>query len=61
MQSDHRRDAKRYIGVIRFVRDYYKPRFDTGQVSDIKSVLDLFGDDKQSHRVAGNFLYFTAK
>ena len=46
--------------VIRFARDYYKPRFDTEQVSDIKSVLNLFGDDKQSHRAAGDFLYITA-
>ena len=47
--------------VIRFARDYYKPRFDTEQVSDIKSALNLFGDDRQSHRAAGDFLYFTAK
>ena len=47
--------------VIRFARDCYKPRFDTEQVSDIKSALDLFGDDRQSHRAAGDFLYFTAK
>ena len=46
--------------VIRFARDYYKPRFDTEQVSDIKSALNLFGNDKQSHRAAGNFLYITA-
>ena len=31
------------------VRDYYKPRFDTEQVSDIKSALDLFREDRQSH------------
>ena len=31
------------------------------RVSDIKSALDLFGDDRQSHRAAGDFLYFTAK
>lgn len=37
------------------------PRFDTEQVSDIKSAINLFGDDKQSHRAAGDFLYFTAK
>ena len=47
--------------VIRFARDYYKPRFDTEQVSDIKSVLNLFGDDRQSHQAAGDFLYFTAR
>ena len=47
--------------VVRFARDYYKPRFDTEQVSDIKSALNLFGDDRQSHRAAGDFLYFTAK
>ena len=47
--------------VIRFARDCYKPRFDTEQVSDIKCVLDLFGDDRQSHRAAGDSLYFTAK
>ena len=47
--------------VIRFARDYYKPRFDTEQVSDIKSALNLFGEDKQSHRAAGDFLYFTAR
>ena len=46
--------------IIRLARDYYKPRFDTEQVSDIKSVLNLFGDDKQSHRAAGDFLYITA-
>ena len=48
-------------GIIRLARDYYKARFDTEQVSDIKSALDLFGDDRQSHRAAGDFLYFTAK
>ena len=47
--------------VVRFARDYYKPRFDTEQVSDIKSTLNLFGDDGQSHLAAGDFLYFTAK
>ena len=47
--------------VIRFTRDYYKPRFDTEQVSDIKNALNLFGDDRQSHQAAGDFLYFTAK
>ena len=47
--------------VVRFARDYYKSRFDTEQVSDIKSALNLFGEDRQSHRAAGDFLYFTAK
>ncbi len=47
--------------VIPFVRDYYKPRFETEQVSDIKSVLNLFGNDRQSHRAAGDFLYSTAR
>lgn len=47
--------------VVRFARDYYKPRFDAEQVSDIKSALNLFGDDKQPHRAAGDFLYITAK
>lgn len=47
--------------VVRFARDYYKPRFDAEQVSDIKSALNLFGEDRQSHRAAGDFLYFTAK
>ncbi|MEF2684699.1 MAG: mobilization protein, partial [Parabacteroides johnsonii] len=46
--------------VIRLAKDYYKPRFDAEQVSDIKSALDLFGDDKQSQRAAGDFLYITA-
>lgn len=47
--------------VVRFARDYYKPRFDTEQVSDIKNALNLFGEDRHSHRAAGGFLYFTAK
>ena len=47
--------------VILFARDYYKPCFDAEQVSDIKSALNLFGEDRQSHRAAGDFLYFTAK
>lgn len=47
--------------VIRLARDYYKTRFDTEQVSDIKSALNMFGDDKQSHHAAGDFLFFTAK
>lgn len=28
---------------------------------DIKDALNLFGDDRQSHRAAGDFLYLTAK
>ena len=47
--------------IIRLARDYYKPRFDTEQVADIKGALNLFGEDRQSHRAAGDFLYFTAK
>lgn len=47
-------------GIIRLAKDYYKPRFDTEQVSDIKSALNLFGDDRQSHQAAGDFLYITA-
>ena len=46
--------------VIRLARGYYKPRFDAEQVSDIKSALNLFGDDKQLHQAAGDFLYITA-
>lgn len=52
---------KAVYSVIRFACDYYKLRFDTEQVSDIKSALNLFGDDRQSHQAAGDFLYFTAK
>lgn len=47
--------------IIRLARYYYKPRFEAEQVSDIKSAINLFGDDKQSHRTAGDFLYLTAK
>ena len=47
-------------GIIRLARDYYKPRFDAEQVSDIKSALNLIGDDRQSHQTAGDFLYITA-
>lgn len=46
--------------VIRLARDYYKTRFDAGQVSDIKNTLNLFGDDRQSHQAGGDFLYITA-
>ena len=35
--------------------------FASEQVSDIKDALNLFGDDRQSHRAAGDFLYLTAK
>lgn len=48
-------------GIIRLAKDYYKPRFDTEQVSDIKDALNLFGEDRQSHRAAGEFPYITAK
>ena len=48
-------------GITCLARDYYKPRFDTEQVADIKGALNLFGEDRQSHRAAGDFLYFTAK
>lgn len=47
--------------IIRLARDYYKPRFDAEQVADIKSAMNLFGEDRQSHRAAGDFLYFAAK
>ena len=47
--------------IVRLAKDYYKPRFDTEQVADIKSALNLFGEDRQSHQAAGDFLYFTAK
>ena len=47
--------------ITRFARDYYKPRLDAEQVSDIKNALNLFGEDRQSHRAAGDFLYLTAK
>ena len=48
-------------GIIRLAREYYKPRFDAEQVSDIKSALNLFGDDKQSQQTDGHFLYITAQ
>lgn len=48
-------------GIIRLAKDYYKPRFASEQVSDINDALNLFGDDRQSHRAAGDFLYLTAK
>ena len=41
--------------------NFFRSRFDAEQVSDIKSDINLFGDDKQSHRAAGDFLYITAK
>lgn len=49
------------VPIIRFARDYYKPSFDTKQVSDIKSALNLFEEDRQSYRAAGDFLYCAAK
>ena len=36
-------------------------KYDTEQKSDIKSALNLFEDDRQSHRAAGDFLYFAVK
>lgn len=33
--------------IIRLARNYYKPCFDAEHVSDIKSVLNLFDDNKQ--------------
>lgn len=47
--------------IIRLARNYYKPCFDAEHVSDIKSVLNLFGDNKQPHRTTRDFLYITAK
>lgn len=35
------------------------PRFN--MEPDIKIGLSLFGDDRQSHQTAGDFLYFTAR
>lgn len=52
---------RKAVHSIIMAGDYYKPSFDTEQVSDIKSALNLFGDDRQSHRAAGDFLYFTAR
>lgn len=46
-------------GIIRLAREYYKPLFDAEQVSDIRSTFNPFGVDKQSHQVAGDFLYIT--
>lgn len=42
---------KRLFIVLPFALVYYKQRFDTEQVSDIKSALDLFREDRQSHRL----------
>lgn len=42
---------------IRLARDYYKPRFDAEQMSNIKSAINLFDEDKHSHRAAGDFLF----
>lgn len=47
--------------IIRLARNYYKPCFDAEHVSDIKSVLNLFDDNKQPHRTTRDFLYITAK
>ena len=47
-------------GIIRLAGEYCKPRFDAEPVSDIKRALNLFGDNRQSHRAAGDFLYITA-
>ena len=47
--------------VVCFACDYYKSCFDTEQVSDIKTALNLFGNNRQSHRAAGDFLYSAAK
>ena len=30
-------------------------------MAEVKNVLNLFGDDKQSHQAAGDFFCFTAK
>jgi len=45
--------CKAVNSIIRLAKDYCKPRFDTEQVSDIKSTLNLFGNDRQSHQAAG--------
>lgn len=47
-------------GISHFAKDYYSSRLDTEQVSDIKSVINLFGKDKNSQLLAGRFLCFTA-
>ena len=47
--------------IIHLAKDYWQQHFDTGQVAEVKNALNLFGDDKLSQQVAGNFLYFTAK
>lgn len=45
--------CKAVNSIIRLAKDYCKPRFDTEQVSEIKSTLNLFGNDRQSHQAAG--------
>lgn len=47
--------------IIRLAKDYYLPRFDTEQVSDIKNALNQFEDGRQSYRAVGDFLCFTVK
>lgn len=42
-----------------FACDYFNPRFDTEQVPNIENVLILLRDNRQSLRVAGDFLYST--
>lgn len=44
-----------------FGKGLLQASFRCGQVSDIKSAINLFGDDKQSHRAAGDSLHLTAK
>ena len=47
-------------GIIRLAKDYYKPRFDSEQVSDIKSALNLFGSDKPISPCSRGFpVYFS--
>lgn len=48
-------------GIIHLAKDYWQQRFDVEQVAEVKNALNLFGDDKQSHQAAGDFLCFTAK
>ena len=48
-------------GIIHLAKDYWKQRFDAEQVAEVKNALNLFGDDKQSHQAAGDFLCLTAK
>lgn len=48
-------------GVIHLAKDYWQQHFDAEQVAEVKNALNLFGDDKQSHQAAGDFLCLTAK